>query len=501
MKKMNQKRHGWVYWLVMGVCLTVLSAGLIFVALLALKMRLSGDDYCFNAVLSQKGFWGMQVYSYFNVSMVSGNRFSQTFFSGLAGLSPTWGNGLLVILCLAAWVLGSAGLIRWGTKCLKIDLTFLEAFLMAEGCSNLVLWSTQKFDQSVLWRSSMTAYFMPLVAFTWVLLFIVWTVERKRGKGWKLIGVFLAAIISAGFSETGAAVQGGFLGLAMIGIIIQIIRKDREVKRFLLPVLVATLGVLAAIALLYFSPVTEMRRVGLPDPITLKELISLLGWNLKVYLWQALMRRTLTVIIPACVGLGLGLIYLLNRRKVDGEGKVRLTWKKILLTLFLVAAASVFLILCVILPSTYIQANYPPQRTLILSQAVLTAACIAGGIMISLLADSLFKIERVKSGWGKGVLSGLSLILLLSVLVGPILLIDAHADKLPFYTRWANLWDERHEELLIAGQENQEEIHVIQLDHVIDDVGELSPDPSYWYNNCAEMVYGINAIYADQPGW
>ena len=501
MKNVNQTQHGWFYWLVMGICLTLLSAGLVFLALLALKMRLSGDDYCFNAVLSQKGFWRMQTYSYFNVSMVSGNRFSQTLFSGLAGLSPTWGNGLLVVSCLVVWVTGLAYLIRWGTKQLRIKLTLFKAFLLAEGFVCLVLWSTQKLDQSVLWRSAMTAYFMPMVAFTWVLLFIIWAAESKSGKWWKLIGIFLAAVIGAGFSETGAAVQGGFLGLAMIGVIIQLIRKDSGAKKFLFPVLVSILGVLAAVGLLYFSPVTEMRRTGLPDPITLRELIYLLGWNLKVYLWQALMRRTLTVIIPVVFGLGLGLIWLLSQRNQEEIKPLRLTWKQALLFFVLLAIASVVLILCVMLPSTYVQADYPPERTLILAQAVLTSACITGGVFFVLFVDSLLKIDQVKTGWIKGILHVVSLVLALCVLVSPILLVHTNADKLPFYTRWASLWDERHEQLLAAGQENAEEIHVIQLDHVIDDVGELSPDPAYWYNNCAEMYYGIDEIYADQPGW
>jgi len=497
----NQKQYGWVYWLVMGACFILLSAGLVFLALLASKMRLSGDDYCFNAVLSQKGFWKMQIYSYFQVSMVSGNRFSQTLFSGLAGLSPTWGNGMLVILCLIGWVVGLTGLVRWGMKRLHVRLTILESFVLAESFACLVLWSTQKLDQSVIWRSAMTAYFMPIVGFTWVMLLIVWTAESKRVKGWKLLAIFLMTVISAGFSETGAAAQGGFLGLAMIGVIIQLIRRRTDTKWFLFPVLVSMLGVLAAIVLLFFSPVTDMRRSGLPDPVTLKELIALLGWNLKVYLWQALKRRTLTVIVPIIFGIGLSLIYVLNRRKASDPKAIRLTWKQVFLFLVLLAVASVFLILCVMLPSTYVQVDYPPERTLILAQTVLTLACISCGIFFVLLVDSIFNLSKVKPMWLKGALRGMSLIMILCVLVSPVLLIHSNVDKLPFYTRWSELWDERHEELLAAGRENAEEVHVIQLDHVIDDVGELSPDPTYWYNNCAEIYYGIDEIYADQPGW
>jgi hypothetical protein len=44
-------------------------------------------------------------------------------------------------------------------------------------------------------------------------------------------------------------------------------------------------------------------------------------------------------------------------------------------------------------------------------------------------------------------------------------------------------------------------LEVMQLDHVIPDVGELNPDPGYWYNQCAAGYYGIDSISANQPGW
>ena len=87
------------------------------------------------------------------------------------------------------------------------------------------------------------------------------------------------------------------------------------------------------------------------------------------------------------------------------------------------------------------------------------------------------------------------------ILVAPAMLMQSTLDDLPVVTRWSRLWDNRHQQLLAANAVNDVEIHVIELDHMIDGVGELSPDPGYWYNNCAEMYYGINAIIADQPGW
>jgi hypothetical protein len=33
------------------------------------------------------------------------------------------------------------------------------------------------------------------------------------------------------------------------------------------------------------------------------------------------------------------------------------------------------------------------------------------------------------------------------------------------------------------------------------DIGELDPDPGYWYNQCAAGYYGVDTISANQPGW
>ena len=45
------------------------------------------------------------------------------------------------------------------------------------------------------------------------------------------------------------------------------------------------------------------------------------------------------------------------------------------------------------------------------------------------------------------------------------------------------------------------EIEVAELDQIIPEVAELSPDPDHWYNNCAEWFYDIQVLAANQPGW
>lgn len=498
--RFTTNRYRQIHRFLVWVVLFFSSAGLIYVALLAAKMRLSGDDYCLDAVLLREGLVGMVVRSYLEIPTYNGNRYSQIFFSGLAGLSPIWGNGFLVIGSLFVWIAGLTYLVRWIANRLHLPVDLLEALALANSYACLVLWSTPRLDQSVIWRSAMTAYFMPLVALTGLLVLIIATAESNGPKWWRLAVIFLTALMAAGFSETGAAMQAGFLGLVML-MSLWVSQRKRAKNSFLLPTIVGLIGVLMGLAIMYFSPVTAMRRATMPAGMPVIELLALLGLNIRVYLWHTIMRRTLVVILPVLFGLGLGLIYFIIQPASRTQANASVSWKGWSMLLILVAAASVFLIACVMLPATYVQADYPPERALILAQSVVTAGCLLGGVLTVLWVDSVFNLSKQRGLWLQHAVRVISLILLLSVLVSPILLISQNAAKLPFYTRWSQLWELRHEELLAAGKMNMDEIHVMELDHVVSDVGELSPDPDYWYNNCAEMYYGIKSIYADQPGW
>lgn len=498
---MKTKRQGKIYWLTMGVLLTLLSSSLVLLVLLASHMRLSGDDYCYNAVLTQKGFLGMQTHSYLRVGMYNGNRYSLTFFSGLAGMFPTIGSGLLSILSLLAWLVGLTLVVRWIVKEFYVNLTLLESIVISEVFACLVLWSTPDLSQSFFWRSAMLPYFLPLMGVTWLTLFAIKAAESEGVKWVKLVLVLLVAVIVGGFSETGAAFQGGFFSLVLVAIGISASFGDKQYRKYAFPVVMLLFGTIVAVTLMYFSPTTAIRRANLPVPMTLVELLSLLGLNIKIYLWQALMRRSLTVIIPLIFGFGAKTIYFFYPRKGTDQKSINLTWQQTVLLIIFLGVASIILIGGILLPGTYIFADYPPARALILSQAVLMGVCVSVGVLIAFLFESLFSMIHLKAGWLKGLHRGLGLVMILCVLIAPIMLLQSSVNQLRFFRKWSQLWDERHYILLEVGRRNVDDIHVIELDHVIKDVGELSPDPDYWYNNCAEMYYEISAIYADQPGW
>ncbi len=494
--------HSFTYWLVIVLGLLIFSGALIFLILLGSHMRLSGDDYCYNAVLAQQGFFGMQPHSYFEVSTYNGNRFSLTLFSGFFGLFPKSGSLLLITFSLLAWLGGILVLLHLASRRFGFDIPWLERLLIAEGFTGFVLWGAPSITQSFFWRSGMLPYFLPMVGGTWVLALVCY-IRQKQKQRWLLsLMVLLGSVLVGGFSETGAAFWGGFWGLWLLFLLVRKwLGGSSAITKLGLPVTAAILGTGIAVILMAISPSTALRLTSRPEPLDLTSLISLLALNTRVYLWINLMRRTWMMLLPFLFGLGMGLWLIQSLRQTNLNKKGSYPGWKIFGLLCLVGAGALFLMACVMLPVTFIQSDYPPDRALIISQAVLVSAGIASGVLVILLIDRFIQLADLQPGLWRKVVWVTCVLLLASSLVAPLQLISKGIENLPLMTRWSRLWDERHARLVAAGQNNIETIHVMALDHVIEDVGELSPDQDYWYNNCAEMVYGVDEIIADQPGW
>lgn len=494
------KNHNKLNQILLWVLLILFSSSLIFIFILASHMRLSGDDYCYNAVLVKEGFWGMQFKSYFEIDMYHGNRYSLTFLSGFFGMFPIWGTSMLIISSLIAWIGGIFLFLVRLPKNLNLNITVLEALVFSEGFVCFVLWSTPLIEQSIFWRSSMIPYFIPLVCGIWLLLLIFWAAETKKHIVLKLISIFFLALLIGGFSETGTAFQGGYLGLLLIPSIFKSKIFEVNLNKYFLPTLVAVLGTGLATALLYYSPVTVIRSGELPNPLEFGDLISKLGWHIKIFFWEALMRRPFTIIMPTLFGCG-SAFYFRGHHYYEHRRLLKKFRADILFMSFGLGLTLLFLSACVLLPSTYVYGDYPPERALILLQTVLVAICILEGGLIVSFVMSLQKEKNQVSVRRRFIIYGLGGIMFISVIIIPLLLVNSSIEKLGFYYKWSKYWDLRHENLVMASRNNLDEVHVVQLDKIIPGVGELSSDPDYWYNNCAEMYYGIDMIYADQPGW
>ncbi|MFW5713884.1 MAG: hypothetical protein ACOCYU_04360 [Brevefilum sp.] len=406
--------------------------------------------------------------------MYNGNRYSLTFFSGLFGLFPIHGNFLLVTISLLAWLGGVVVLLRRITNRFGFHPSGLELFLIAEVFANLILWSAPSLSQSFFWRSGMLPYFLPLVSGTWVLAFAASLGEQTEKRWLKAALIFFGAAIVGGFSETGTALWGGFYFLVLIWLLFdQWLREGKLASQYLLPAIAAFLGYTFAAVLLAVSPSTWLRLASSPEPLDFGRLLPLLGWNIRVYLWINLMRRTWMVLTPFLFGLGAG-IELLGVQWQNGKKQViPPNFLKLIGWLVLIGAGTLILIAAVMLPVTLIQSDYPPDRALILGQAVLTGSLITCGILVAGLVGWLVRKVHLQFVFLRKLVIGLSLLCISTTLLAPLGIIKFGVEKWSKYNRWSRLWDQRHIRLVEAGRKNVETIHVMALDHVIEDVGEL----------------------------
>ena len=94
-----------------------------------------------------------------------------------------------------------------------------------------------------------------------------------------------------------------------------------------------------------------------------------------------------------------------------------------------------------------------------------------------------------------------SFLLLLISLAYPVRYFPQITKDRILFQYWSIQWNQRHQEIIEAAAAGYTEVHVMELDHIIEEVGELGPDPNInWYNQCAAQYYGLT-IFADQSGW
>jgi hypothetical protein len=174
----------------------------------------------------------------------------------------------------------------------------------------------------------------------------------------------------------------------------------------------------------------------------------------------------------------------------------KISWIKTIILLVLIPVVSFLLVSASMLPNAYVEVSYPPQRTLIIPTFILVSTVFAGGIWAGSTAAYLLRNSGIRS-----VIAAAVYILIAVCALYPLFSIPSILSERARYQRWAEFWDARDHQIRVASQGGIELVEVVQIDHLIPDVNELSPDENNWYNNCAEEYYKIRSLVANQPGW
>jgi hypothetical protein len=346
--------------------------------------------------------------------------------------------------------------------------------------------------QILYWRTGMLTYLAPLIANAFLLALILWQWNRARRDWFALILVFILAVLAGGFSETGFSLQMAYLTILSGGCVIFIKRNHRKEMWPLWVCVSALLGTLLAGFLLALSPTNQVRLIDLPPRPGWMDLIQSTIQNVRIFSIITLKTLLLPTLIGFFIPLGASILFTANR----------ISWENIRLVTIFIRLGLVFifsfLLLCAcFLPSAYIQASYPGLRALIPARFVMVLMIAACGWLVGQVLVVLFRgsLTAANTQWVV-TFSIIGLTAFYVVWTVPSILTERGK-----FQKWALLWDVRDLEIREASKQNVIHLEVMQLDHVIPDVGELNADPGYWYNQCAAGYYGIDMISANQPGW
>jgi hypothetical protein len=454
-------------------------------------MRYSGDDYCDTARLVKFGFLGAFRHYYLN----EGGRFSAVLMGEIVGLLDPKANGVLPGLAIFLWVGGLAFTIRMGTKFTPFAHSWLEILLGAEFLVFITLYEAPILSQSFYWRTGLLAYLTPLIFTTYLTGFVFLQIKRDRLSPYTLLLIAFLAFLVGGFSESTVALSAGFWALVFITCFIMRNMKIAWASRAIWLSGSALIGTLIAALVIFVAPGNTVRQLHDNMPRTYN-ILSLASISMK-FTWDFLRGSLLGLPIPFALTFTypmLLVVILASRQKITA---CKLTRQKIAMFL-LIPVAGYLLMMCSIAPHVFAYTRYPELRVLLLACFVLVITlagmgCLVAGVVVAFLQRLSLKLSHVAIG--------VIIILLCGSSLYPIYAARRIFDETPLYQKWATFWDARDREIRLAREKGNLDLEVVAIDHIITWVGELSPDPSYWYNVCASEYYRVNSISANQPGW
>jgi len=405
----------------------------------------------------------------------------------------------------------------------------------------------------------MLPYLAPLITLVWVAAWVIWQgLEKKRGV-LPVIGLVLLAFLAAGFSETGAVYQVGILGIAFISAFIAWRRKQSNGRQFLFPLSIALAGTFLGIIVLVLSPVNKVRMDNIYlETQSFVELITITTDSLMQYFQYLLYRVTLPTFFAFLLFTAFGWVFFLRYKR-----PTCMSFRKLVLILFGIQAIHLILIFLEMVPNVYAMSSAPAARALLAARftTVITTAIsgfligvwmsenyfqrivrwflmpllmvlIVVGVTLLFLAvptltnepaypDMLAYIQTQPASTAIILICGLSLGLWIALLgeknstfnwkkALPVVIIllaafghigfstESIYSRFPEFSFRAKMWDMRDAQIRELALQGQPEIEVRALDS-LDGISELQETPDHWVNNCAELYYGIDALWAVEP--
>ncbi len=477
----HPEKHLWRKAVHIFVCI-VLLLPLVAYCWVGNYMRYSGDDYCYGESLVENGFIKNQVHSYLNPMPFNGNRYSLTLFSNIGDLFGPVSSAVMPGLAILFWVAGIWLLFDEIGKLLQLKRVALLQLILAAFTVFITLYQAPFLMQNLYWRAAMLTYLAPVICLTWLLWFSLFYSNKERGMVFLVPGICILAFFSAGFSETGAALQAATMMFALAGFEVHRRMDFKYRNRALRAFGLALLFVLLAMLVLAFSPSNANRIKDYPHP----DLINLVTLSL-TYALTFIFESLRSYPLPSLVTVVFSAALSLDCSASSVTGKIKL--RKWLLAAGLIILVCFTLIAATVAPSVLARTAYPEQRTWMPGRFAMTAGLVALGLLIGLFVNKLAVV-------GNKVKEVVILVVFLATCAYVLRTVPRILENIRPFRSWAAAWDVRDKAIRYAIDNGEMDLRVNELPMIIPYVSELKADPGYWYNACAAGWYGVDTITA-----
>ncbi|HEX2906532.1 MAG TPA: DUF6056 family protein [Phototrophicaceae bacterium] len=456
---------------------------LLLFAYTGLNSRYIADDYCWPVTVHSQGIFNA-IATWYNTWY---GRYTQMLIMGvIAALGPEFVPiypALIVIGWLALLIWSANQGLQWGH--------FPQAKKLSVIAGSLILFatldSTPSLIQALYWMSGTVAYIGSLIALTFIIGFLFYTLRRHTDYIPLRSHIILAVATFAGggLSETYAVLQIAILGLIFLGCLLF---APAASKRPLLRLLgVGVFFSILALMIVLVAPGNTVRQAHF-SRLPLLQVAWMTFYVSFSYLFVSSgLFAPVTMLVASL--LPMFVVYQLDPL----EARLRLRPRQVGSLLALSALITLILVMACIAPAIYTMATPPAARVYVIPQLILVCLAVFWGSVLGLGAR--WRQPRLKPA--TQLMTSIMIIGLL--VIGPLASTGQTLAELPDFQTYATEWDTRDQTIRAAAASGQ---RVVETRMLSVDIGSraglepIGPEANTGVNSCAEHYYGLEALSA-----
>jgi hypothetical protein len=447
--------------------------------------RLWADDFCVASTAKSMSF--SEYFKHWYLGWTG--RYSSIIFQGLSALLGVKFVALLPTFIIVIWCLSLVWSIFPIVRFLDHPAPFLAAFTYS-GIFLLFLFnSIPNLFESVFWNIGAISYSLPLVGFT-IIVGILMRVclHILTGWGW-VFPVILLTIIVGGLSEVFIAMLITIYTLAILSILL--IRNPKARKTIWFYMITGLFSAILALMIVWIAPGNALRQASTSQgqPTTLILLPKVILRSTLIIFYEFLIYSRWWILSIVFTPFLLSFLTFHNQRiTVFQSNSIKELYdQKWFKGILLVGLFVIIISIAAATPSSYIQGEYPTRRAMILPFYFIIIGIM---VIMSLLGSAVRNFPSINILMEKKPKINYLVFILVIIMIaaGVATVIGQTINSLPDNISYAQLWDQRDQELIILAEDGVQDIYIYSLK------GEPSDNPEYWVNRCMAEYYGVQTI-------